>query len=135
MLQIVCSSVRVKLLARAKSIFHLLEAVSRYRDPQLQVGENYSYVLNLRPNICKKCKCSYCSSNCNYCCSIVSVAVTVVTAAVIVATAAVTVATAAVTVVTVAVTVVTAAVTVVPAAAGLAILPGVGKPGKTRAGQ
>ena len=32
---------------------HPLEVVSRYRDPQLQVGENYSYLLNLRPNICK----------------------------------------------------------------------------------
>ena len=33
--------------------FHPLEVVSRYRDPQLQVGENYSYPFNLRPNICK----------------------------------------------------------------------------------
>ena len=31
--------------------FRPLEAVSRYRDPQLQVGENYSYLFNLRPNI------------------------------------------------------------------------------------
>ena len=30
-----------------------LEVVSRYRDPQPQVVENYSYVLNLRPNIYK----------------------------------------------------------------------------------
>ena len=40
----------------AKSIylnFHPLEAVSRYRDPQLQVGENYSYLFNLSTNICK----------------------------------------------------------------------------------
>ena len=33
--------------------FHRLEVVSRYRDPQLQVGENYSYLFKLRPNICK----------------------------------------------------------------------------------
>ena len=33
--------------------FHPLEAVSLYRDPQLQVGENYSYLFSLRPNICK----------------------------------------------------------------------------------
>ena len=33
--------------------FHTLEVVSRYRDPQLQVAENYSYLFNLRPNICK----------------------------------------------------------------------------------
>ena len=34
--------------------FHPLEVVSRYRDPQVQVGENYSYILfNLRPNIWK----------------------------------------------------------------------------------
>ena len=31
---------------------HSLEAVSRYRDPQLQVSENYPYVLNLIANIC-----------------------------------------------------------------------------------
>ena len=29
------------------------EVVSRYRDPQLQVGENYSCLFNLMPNICK----------------------------------------------------------------------------------
>ena len=33
--------------------FHQLEVVSRYRDPQLQEGENYSYLFNLRPNIWK----------------------------------------------------------------------------------
>ena len=33
--------------------FHPLEVVSRHRDPQLQVGENYSYLFNLRPHICK----------------------------------------------------------------------------------
>ena len=32
--------------------FHPLEVVRRYRDPQLQVGENYSYLFNLRPIIC-----------------------------------------------------------------------------------
>ena len=31
--------------------FHPLEVVSRYRDTQLQVGEIYSYLFNLRPNI------------------------------------------------------------------------------------
>ena len=30
--------------------FHPLEDVSRYRNPQLQVGENYSYVFDLRRN-------------------------------------------------------------------------------------
>ena len=35
--------------------FHPLEVASRYRDPQLQVGENYSYLFNLRPNIYKSC--------------------------------------------------------------------------------
>ena len=29
--------------------------MSRYRDPQLHVGENYSYLSNLGPNICKSC--------------------------------------------------------------------------------
>ena len=29
--------------------FQPLEVVSRYRDPQPQVVENYSYLLNLRP--------------------------------------------------------------------------------------
>ena len=34
--------------------FHPLEVVSRYRDPQLQEGENYAYnLLNLRPKISK----------------------------------------------------------------------------------
>ena len=33
--------------------FHPLEVVSRYRDPQPQVVENYSYLFNLRPNIYK----------------------------------------------------------------------------------
>ena len=27
--------------------------MSRWRNPQLQVGENYSYLSNFRPNICK----------------------------------------------------------------------------------
>ena len=31
---------------------HTLEVVSLYRDTQLQVGENYSYLFNLRLNIC-----------------------------------------------------------------------------------
>ena len=33
--------------------FHPLEVVSRYRDPQLQVNENYSYLFNLSTNVCK----------------------------------------------------------------------------------
>ena len=33
--------------------FHPLEVVSRYRDHQLQVGENYKYVFNWSRNICK----------------------------------------------------------------------------------
>ena len=33
--------------------YHTLDVVSRYRDPQLQVGNNCSYLFNLRPNICK----------------------------------------------------------------------------------
>ena len=31
--------------------FPSLEVVSRYRDPQLQVGENYSHLFTLSPNI------------------------------------------------------------------------------------
>ena len=33
--------------------FQPLEVVSRYRDPQPQVVENYPYLFNLRPKICK----------------------------------------------------------------------------------
>ena len=33
--------------------FRPLEVVSRYRDPQLQVVENYSYLFNLSMNISK----------------------------------------------------------------------------------
>ena len=33
--------------------FHPLKDASRYRDPQLQVGENYSHLFNLGPNICQ----------------------------------------------------------------------------------
>ena len=33
--------------------FHTLEVVSRYRDPQPQAAENYSYLFNLRSNIHK----------------------------------------------------------------------------------
>ena len=29
--------------------------MSRFHDPQLQVGENYSFLLNLGPNIRKSC--------------------------------------------------------------------------------
>ena len=31
-------------------IFQPFEVESRYRDPQPQIVENYSYLLNLRPN-------------------------------------------------------------------------------------
>ena len=33
--------------------FQSLEVVCRYRDPQLQVAENYSYLFNFITNICK----------------------------------------------------------------------------------
>ena len=36
--------------------FHQLEVVSRYRDTQLQLSENYPYLFNLRANICKSCR-------------------------------------------------------------------------------
>ena len=32
--------------------YHPLEVVFRYCDPQLQVGDSYSYLFDLRPNIC-----------------------------------------------------------------------------------
>ena len=35
--------------------FQPLAAVSRYRDPQPQVVENYSFLLNFKPNIYKSC--------------------------------------------------------------------------------
>ena len=35
------------------SNFHPLEVVSRYREPQLKVGKNYSHLLNLRRGIYK----------------------------------------------------------------------------------
>ena len=36
--------------------FHTLVVVSRYRDPQLQVGENYSYLFNMFNWRRKNCK-------------------------------------------------------------------------------
>ena len=33
--------------------FYSLEVVSRYRDPQLQVAENYSNLYNLNQNMCQ----------------------------------------------------------------------------------
>ena len=39
------SLIRLTLIASKKN--HSLEVVSPYHDPQLQVGENYSYLLNL----------------------------------------------------------------------------------------
>ena len=35
------------------SFFYPLEIVSRYRDPQTQVAEKYSYLFIVRSNICK----------------------------------------------------------------------------------
>ena len=40
----VCLSAKLSFL-----ICHPFEVVSRYRDPQPQVGENYSYLFNVRP--------------------------------------------------------------------------------------
>ena len=34
--------------------FHQLVVVCRYRDPQLQAGENYTYLFNLRQNIANR---------------------------------------------------------------------------------
>ena len=48
----ICSDLTLKALNNNLN-FHPLEVVPRYRDPQLQVGENYSYLVNFRPNICK----------------------------------------------------------------------------------
>ena len=39
---------RMLLLKKSYLNFHPIEVVSRYRDPQLQVGENYIYLFNLR---------------------------------------------------------------------------------------
>ena len=39
-------------------IIHPLEVVSRYRDPQLQVAENYSYLFSVSTNI-SKFRCFY----------------------------------------------------------------------------
>ena len=33
--------------------FHPLEVVSRFRDPQRQVGDKYTLLFNLIPEICK----------------------------------------------------------------------------------
>ena len=35
--------------------FYLVEVVSRCRNTQLQVSEKYTYLFNLRPNICISC--------------------------------------------------------------------------------
>ena len=52
-----CIIWRLKVNPYPADLIHLnfqpLEFVSRYRDPQPQVVENYSYLLNLRPNIYK----------------------------------------------------------------------------------
>ena len=45
-------SVKEKLKRKFNNLnFHTLEFVSRYRDLQLQVGENYPYLFIFRPNI------------------------------------------------------------------------------------
>ena len=41
------------LLSKIIKILNSLRFVSRYRDPQPQVVENYSHLFNLRPNIHK----------------------------------------------------------------------------------
>ena len=41
-----CSEFTIKLYI--SRIEFTIDVVSRYRDPQLQVGENYSYLFNLR---------------------------------------------------------------------------------------
>ena len=40
--------------------FHTLEVVSRYRDQQIQVGENYSELFNLQILMFKHTFCSKC---------------------------------------------------------------------------
>ena len=48
------------------SIFHPIEVVSCYREPQLQVGESYLYLFNLRPSVCKSlCLSTHCIPNDN----------------------------------------------------------------------
>ena len=47
-------TLRSPLLVRSSNLnFQPLEVVSRYRDPQLQVDENYPYLFHLRTNISK----------------------------------------------------------------------------------
>ena len=45
-------------ICNVRSIFHPFVVVSRYRDPQLQIGENSTYLLPLGPNICNV-RCLY----------------------------------------------------------------------------
>ena len=46
--------------------FHPLEVVSRYRDPQLQVGKYYLYLSNLNLNKCQFRKIKQNYANCSY---------------------------------------------------------------------
>ena len=49
-----------------KSIFSPTRSVSRSRDPQLQVSNNYSYLYNFNQHLCQSCK--FCvSSTFNFC--------------------------------------------------------------------
>ena len=44
------------LIAKLENLnFHPVAVESRNRNPQLQMGENYAYLFNLRPSICKFC--------------------------------------------------------------------------------
>ena len=64
------SRLAIKALSYTILFFHPLEVVSRYRDPQLQVGENKPYLFNLRPNICKFCRLNthFVHNNCDLTC-------------------------------------------------------------------
>ena len=51
-----CDPLILKALSKYKKYnlnIQPLKVVSRYRDSQLQVTENYSYLVNLRQNICQ----------------------------------------------------------------------------------
>ena len=39
-------------------MFYLLEVVSRFRDPQLQVGIKLSYLYNFNQTVFQSCKCN-----------------------------------------------------------------------------
>ena len=53
MVIIIIGSIRIITLKQPSKIINIFthfEVVSRYRDPQLQVGENYTYFFNFVPN-------------------------------------------------------------------------------------